>query len=126
MSLYNAEVGIWVIRPEYREDFYILFSEEYSLEQKERLITAKPIKEYLELMIELNVYEPICYWKHNDNKTEWAGKYKTSYDKTTGVFQFGKEYNVAGMQWCQVRSLITDCLWEIAETIEWDQWEEPT
>lgn len=86
MSLYVAFVGDVIIKEEYRKGFGQLFRNEfaykYGLEIEDKLISDY-IKSYEDCFLDF------AYWKHNDNKCEWIGKYQTSYNEATGQFIYG-------------------------------------
>lgn len=78
-----AEVGRVVIKPEYREDFDHFFHAEYTLLQTELF------KSFVEKHFDFPSFFDFSFWKHDNEKEEWRGKYETSYDEETGRFVYG-------------------------------------
>lgn len=114
-STIRAEVGRVVIKPEYREDFDHFFHEEYTLLQTELF------KTFVEKQFDFPVYLSPCGWRHDNEREEWRGKYKTSYDEETGRFVYGLS--------CKYHPELEDffdMLEEITQTvISEDDWNEP-
>ena len=91
MSYYVAKVGELIIKPEYRKDMGHFIREEYDQ------IENKKLREFIEdYCLERNriFFLKPKYWKHEEFKSEWIGKYETKYDEKTGRFVYGVSYNL--------------------------------
>lgn len=93
MSYYVAQVGELIIKPEYRKDIGRFIREEYDNIEDKSLLSF--IEEYfIQEHKSCNLFLKPKYWKHNEYKAEWAGKYETRYDEETGRFVYGVSYNL--------------------------------
>ncbi len=92
MSLYVAEVGEVIIRPEYRRDMGHFVRGEYDEVSGGEL--AEFIYKWAVMRDKSWAFPEIKYWSHNEYKDEWKGKYKTCYNEETGRFVYGKSYNL--------------------------------
>lgn len=119
MSLWTADVGEVIIKPEYRMDFGYLFRGEY--EEIECELLSAYVEEYGDYLT------PMERWSHMDYKPEWKGKYITSYNKETGVSVYGCARNMHGMIGTFMHEFHSDILPAITETvISYDGWIEDT
>ena len=120
MSLYTADVGDIILKPEVREDFGYFFEQNYSL------VTNTLLKEFIADYVSTEEFVPFVYWRHQDEKKEWRGKYKTSYDKETGRFIYGVTYNMHGFSYWAMHIFLFDVLPELTEQeLFHDGWVEP-
>lgn len=116
-SVYFYEVGTITVKPEYREDFDFFFHGQYS-----RLQT-KLLKDFVYKGLKTPRFTGLRYWKHNDEKEEWHGRYKTSYDESSGRFVYGVFYNKNRLD--DLTDFLLYILPEITETeISSDCWSE--
>ncbi len=121
MSYYCAIAGIVKIRDELQEDFGYLYNEEYDKIRNSRI--NEFAVEYFSGQETVRDVTPIRYWKHNDIKEEWRGKYETSY--ADGIFTYGCLYNDRGVvSWFMLdfRCLLN---YLTEYKIESDCWNEP-
>ena len=84
---YKGNAGSVVIKPEYREDFEHFFYGEY------RLLKSELFKSFVDRNMDWANFTGLEYWEHGDEKEEWRGKYKTSYDESDGRFVYGITFN---------------------------------
>lgn len=119
-TVYFSEVGRVIIKPEYREDFDHFFRGEYSRLQTE--LMKEFVKKHL---LVTDHFIELCYWKHDDCKEEWRGKYETTYDEDSGRFVYGVCYNLHSRS--GMLEFFDDILPAITqEVISEDGWAEPS
>lgn len=102
MSYEVAKVGELIIKPEYRKDMERFVLGEYGK------IECKDMRDYVEDW--KGIFLEVKYWRHNNYKFHWAGKYETSYDVQTGRFVYGVCYTNYMAMWA-----LNDLLEKITE-----------
>lgn len=123
MSLYVAQVGDIIIKPEVRNDFGYFFEQKYSL------ISNTVLQQFVSdfnLTKSQLLFIPLMDWTHFNYKKEWYGKYETSYDKETGRFIFGVSYNIHGPRATAMIEFLGEVLPVLTEQeLFLDGWVEP-
>lgn len=121
MSLYVADVGIIKVRKELAEQFGFFFNGEY--EKVTDTVIKKIVDRFHNEEFEDCIYE-MRNWKHNNEKTEWINKYKTSFDGELLIF--GVTYNMHnGLKRWYIGEILEIIIPYIAEQkIEQDGWVE--
>ena len=124
MSFYVAYVGDVIIKEEYRKGFGQLFRNEYAYKYGLE-IEDKLISDYIRLYEDS--FLDFAYWKHYDNKCEWIGKYRTSYNEATGQFIYGVEYEAHGLYHCSMSEFFFELLPQIIEVVNFEDhcWKGP-
>ena len=120
MSYYVAEVGSVKVKQELVEQFGLFYNGKYDK------ITDPILKSFVNTYHSGNWpkegIREIRYWKHENNKEEWEGKYTTSFLK--GIFTYGISYNSHnGLLQSYILDFFEDILPYITETtIDSDGW----
>lgn len=89
MSLYVADVGEVIIKPEFREDFGHFFRREYDM------IGSDPLKKFVRRLMSRSSFDQLfkmSEWSHKNYLPQWEGCFETGYDKEYGEFVYGIKY----------------------------------
>ena len=118
MSYYEGNAGKYRIKKEYREQFGYLFDEDYEK------LESVPMLKYLEECSQIHRAPRGGTLQFlNDDYTEGWDRYKTKYDKDTGIFTFRYSYNARG-DYMDFISAFNEMLEEISDEIEIAGWSE--
>ena len=121
MSYYIAEVGVYKINEEYRDDLRSFLH--YQYDKVSSPLFSRFVDEY-DFVLYYKNGEPRSAWTwHHDNyKEEWIGKFKTSFED--GVFTYGMNMNMYHGPEFDCWLAFKDLLKEIGQEIYSDFWGE--
>ncbi len=121
MSLYCAEVGVYEIKKEYRDDLQHFLKKQYDEVTTPEFTELVREHKYTLYNRQNEARYPWC-WNHNNYVEKWKGKYNTSLQE--GIFTFGMYINTQNSLdyycWIDFKELLE----EIGKEIERDSWME--